>query len=88
MKLTLTSIMICIFLIESGRLNYMPTAYLKLEQREILRKNVDVFILSFFGGVWFFSYCLFVFFTFMTSRQLTTSSDLSSSDPLRFFFSP
>lgn len=80
--------LICIFLIESETLNYMSTAYLKLKQREILRKDVDVFILfSFsFGGVWFFSCCLFVFLTFMTARQLTTPSDLSSSNPLRCFF--
>lgn len=85
--LTLTFILICIFLIESERLNYTPTAYLKLKQREILRKDVDVFILFFFfGGVWFFSCCLFVFLTFMTARQLTTPSHLSSSKPLRCFF--
>lgn len=56
MKLTLTFILICIFLIEIERLNYMPAAYLKLEQREILRKNADVLILFFFffGGVCFF----------------------------------
>lgn len=84
--LTLTFILICIFLIESERLNYTPSAYLKLKQREILRKDVDVFILFFFGGVWFFSCCLFVFLTFMTARQLTTPSHLSSSKPLRCFF--
>lgn len=80
--------LICIFLIESETLNYMSTAYLKLKQREILRKDVDVFILFSisFGGVWFFSCCLFVFLTFMTARQLTTPSDLSSSNPLRCFF--
>lgn len=39
----------------------MPAAYLKLEQREILRKNVDVFILFFFLVVCgsFLAVCLF-----------------------------
>lgn len=43
--------LICIFLIESETLNYMSTAYLKLKQREILRKDVDVFILFSFLSV-------------------------------------
>lgn len=85
MLVTLTFILICIFLIESERLNYMPTAYLKLEQREIWRKNVDVFILFFLvvcGSFLVVCVFSFPFIPFMTPRELTPS-DLSSSDLLK-----
>lgn len=69
MKLTLTFILICIFLIEIERLNYMPAAYLKLEQREILRKNADVLILFFFFFVVYAFFLLFVCFPYFHDSQ-------------------
>lgn len=88
-KLTLTSILICIFLIESERLNYMPTAYLKLEQREILRKNVDVFILFFWWCVVLFLLfvCFLYFHDFQTVNNLIWSIIFWSTQMLFFFLS-